>query len=568
MRKDVVSQLLQEAQAYRKFEDIEKLVEGGTDLAALPVQPLFLALKATSAEHAAAVLPKLSADQRQSLLDIDIWKRDEIDAHTANWWLEAYAHCPELKVRADFAQSEDFLLSLKSQCIIQTFDAEDPQYPDSDNYFLTEDNLLLIEYPEDFAHVAELKQLVKDLYSELGVEHAYTHLFKMVSDSYMVMEEDNYQRKKERLRDVGFVDYYEALEMDALFQSVDAARNWVHSRAGTTGDVDDSMKNQALHASTLVPYQTGMDDLKTALEAVSDMRRRDFLQFSFVRLVNARIVADEALKLGSVGMARAGAKARGRLELGFSFAVEELGADRVFAKLDFADLYRLGNTLLENQKRKLKRALGGSPFESDEHEYFLGMWWNSFLDHSMDEPVKLKIDGSTPAQEVNSMNIWRSWVRASDTFIAALPFVKKFHLVLERLRESGDLQDSFYHNYELASVDFEAIMLSSLINFSTGHFEKNDGAKMGVRLSELKAFYQRFFQKRGNEWLLKGEEDPTLAPLLTEFATRFGLSEIPDFTLWLRQVMVEQMNGYEIDTMSEEDFKHVGGPLILASKLN
>ncbi len=27
--------------------------------------------------------------------------------------------------------------------------------------------------------------------------------------------------------------------------------------------------------------------------------------------------------------------------------------------------------------------------------------------------------------------------------------------------------------------------------------------------------------------------------------------------------MVEQLNGYEIDNMSEEDFCHVGGPILL-----
>ncbi len=569
MKKDVISQLLQEAQAYRKFEDIEKLVEHGTDLSAIPVQPLFLALRATSKDHVSAVLSKLSVEQRQAMLDIDLWRRDEIDPASANWWLEVYGHCPDQQVRSDYARSEDFLLCLKNQCTIQTFDAEEPEYPDNDNYFLTEDNQLLIEYPEDFAYVSELKQLVKDIYSELGVENGYAHLFKMVSDSYMILEEETYQRKKERLRDFGFVDYYEALELDTLLPSPEAAKTWLRERVGATGDIDDSMKNQTLHSSSLTPYQAGMNDLKDALEGISDMRRRDYLQFSFVRLVNARIVADEALKGGAVAMTRAGAKARQRLDLGFSFALSELGdAKLIFQKLDFADLYRLGNTLLETQKRKLKRALGGTAFESEDQEYFLGLWWTSFLDQSMDEPVKLKLDGSTPAQEINDMNIWRSWVASSDTFIAALPFVKKFHHVMDRLQESGDLQDSFYHNYELGTVDFEAIMLSSLINFAGGHFERTDGAKMGVTLEELKAFYQRFFQKHGKEWLLKGEEDPSLMPLLTEFATKFGLSVVPGFTPWLRQVMVEQMNSYEIDTMSDEDFRHVGGPLILSRMKN
>lgn len=569
MKKDVLSQLIQEAQSYRRFEDIEKLVDTGTDLAAIPVQPLFLALRSTSKDYAALVLSKLSPDQRQAMLDLDIWKRDEIDPVAANWWFDVYAHCPSQEVRTEFAQSEDFLLMLKCQCTISTFDAEEPEYPESDNYFITEDNLLLIEYPEDFPYVTELRQLVKDLYSERGVEGAYTHLFKMVADSYMVMEEDSYQRKKERLRDFGFVDYYEALELDTILPSPEAAAAYIREKTGATGNIDDDMKNQALHASSLMAYQSGMDELKDALAAIADQRRRDFLQFNFVRLVNSRIVGDDALKGGAVAMTRAGAKTRQRLELGFSYAVQQLGlSETVFEKLDFVDLYRVGNTLLETQKRKLKRALGGTPFENEDEEYFLGLWWSNFLDQSMDEPVKLKLDGSTPAQEVRDMTSWNSWVAASETFIAALPFVKKFYLVLKKLQNDGDLQDAFYHNYDLDAVDFEAIMLSSFVNFTGGHFERSETSKMGVSLADLKQFYQRYFKKHGAEWLLKGEENPELAPQLDAFAERFGLAVVPHFGRWLRQVIVEQMNGYEIDTMSDEDFRHVGGPMILALARN
>lgn len=569
MKKDVLSQLIQEAQSYRRFEDIEKLVEHNGDLSAVPLQPLFLALRATTKDHAALILPKLSSDQRQAMLDVDIWKKDEIDPQAANWWLDVYGNCPSQEVRSEFAHSEDFLLALKCQCTILTFDAEEPEYPESDNYFITEDNLLLIEYPEDFPYVTELRQLVKDLYTDMGVEGAYAHLFKMVSDSYMVMEEDNYQRKKERLRDYGFVDYYEALELDIILASPEAAKAFIREKKGSTGDIDDDMKNQTLHASTLVAYQEGLDDLKSALEALSDRQRRDYLQFNFVRLVNARIMAEDALKGGAVAMTRAGARTRQRLELGFSLAIQELGRlEEVFAKLDFTDLYRLGNTLLETQKRKLKRSIGGTPFEQEDQEYFLGMWWTNFLNQSLDEPVKLKIDGSTPALEVRDMRTWNAWVKSSDTFMAALPFVKKFYVTIKKLQSNGDLMDAFYHNYELATVDFEAIMLSSFVNFVGGHFDRAEASKMGVSLAELKTFYQRFFQKRGNEWLLKGEEDATLTPAIEDFAKRFGLSEIPDFTSWLKQVMVEQMNGYEIDTMSDEDFRHVGGPLLFTPARN
>jgi hypothetical protein len=120
-----------------------------------------------------------------------------------------------------------------------------------------------------------------------------------------------------------------------------------------------------------------------------------------VRLVNARIIAEDALRGGSVQMTKVGQKARQRLELGFHYALGKLAVNP-FIKCDFTDLYKLGNSLLELQKRKLKAALMKTPFENQSCEFFLGQWWNQFLDSSMDEVVKFKFDGSSPAQEINS----------------------------------------------------------------------------------------------------------------------------------------------------------------------
>ncbi len=149
IRKDLLSQLLYEAQAYKKFEDIEKLVESGTDLSMIPVQPLYVSLKNTSSDQVAMILPKLSKDQRQALRDIDLWKKDELDPESVYYWIDVYSKCRDEDVVLEFVKSEDFLLGLKNQFTIYTFDVEDPEYPEKDNYFLTEDNLLVVEYPEN-----------------------------------------------------------------------------------------------------------------------------------------------------------------------------------------------------------------------------------------------------------------------------------------------------------------------------------------------------------------------------------------------------------------------------------
>ncbi len=571
-KRDLLSQLLYEAQSYKKFEDIEKLVETGMDLSMIPLQPLYVSLQNTSPDQIAAILPKLSSEQRQALRDVDLWKKDNLDPEAAFEWFEIYSKCTDDEVVQEFVESEDFLLTLKNQFTVQTFDAEDPMYPEGNNYFLTEDNQLLIEYPEEFTMVNELKSFIRRLYSEKGVENAYAFLFKMVVDSYQMMEENIYQEKIERLRDFGFVDYYEALGMDSALLSEREIDVFIKNKKSLTGALDSLSANQSLHSSSLVPFQGGMDDLKDSLNQVEDEMRQQFLHFNFVRLINARMTLEDALKSGSTAMGRVGNQTRQSLELGHAYALSHFQAGpkatSLFEAFDFIDLYRIGHSLLAVQKKKMKKALTETGFDEDEASSFLGMYWNSFLENTEEDIIRYKFDGSSKALEIRTIESFVLWKSAITTFTESLPFIQSFHHVLQNLIGEGLLNDEFYLNYEVDNIDFEAIMISSFINFVGGYFETEKRGKMGVTLSELKSFYHKFFTKNGEEYLIKGEEDPQLHEKTIEFVKQFGLEKVPAFEKYLYQIMVEQLNGYEIDGMEEEEFRHVGGPIILNTTRN
>jgi len=570
LRKDILSHLLYEADAYKDFEDIEKLVESGTDLSVLPIQPLYIALQTTSIDQVAAILPKLSQDQRQALRDIDMWVKDELDSFNAFYWVNVISKCPSEDVKLEYVKSEDFLLSLKNKCTIQTFDAEDPHYPEGDNYFLTEDNQLLIEYPEDFELVNELKDFVKLIYTDLGPENAYAYLFKMIVDSYQIMEEECYSQKKERLRDLGFVDYFDALENDSTFLNQLQINSFIKSKKGLTGEIDAHSANQTLHSYSLRPYQSGMDDIKSSLEKISDLKRQQFLQFNFIRLVNSRMTLESALKKGSMAMSKVGLKSKQRLELGYDYLKSQfpMNEESIFLRFDFFDLYKIGNSLIEISKRKLKKQLSSTPFESEEFSYFLGMYWNSFIENCFNEVSKYKFDGSSTALEIKDLNSYYLWNEAIETLVEALPFIHTFFKTIQKLKTDGHLNDQFYLNYEIDNIDFESILISSFINFVGGYYKNESAGKMGVTIGELKSFYHQFFIKNGQEYLIKGEEDPILKEQTVNFIKQFGFDQVPRFENYLYQVMIEQLNGYEVDNMDQEDFKHIGGPVILNDSKN
>jgi hypothetical protein len=209
-----------------------------------------------------------------------------------------------------------------------------------------------------------------------------------------------------------------------------------------------------------------------------------------------------------------------------------------------------------------------TPFEDDDFSYFLGMYWNSFLENTYEEVSKYKFHGSSIPVEVKDVKSYRLWNEAVDTFVCALPFVQTFFKSIQKLKGEGLLNDQFYLNYEVDNIDFEAIMISSFINFVGGYYSESTAGKMGVTIQELKDFYHQFFVKKGEEYLIKGEEDPILRERTKLFIEKFGLQDVPKFDRYLYQVMLEQLNGYEVDNMEKEDFQHIGGPILLNNTAN
>lgn len=566
-KNDVLSKILFEAKSYNSIEDIEKLVEVGTDLSMIPIQPLYVSLLASTTDQVAAIMPKLSKEQRQTLVDLDLWKKDQVDVFSFEYWIEVYSKVQDLELIQNFVGSEDFLIYLKSRVNIYTFDSEDPMYPDHDFYFLTDDTLLLIEYSEEFRFPNELKYMIRNLYDRMGVEDAYSFLFKLVNDSFSIIQETLYQKKIERLRDFGFVDYYEALEKTHTFITYKQIDNFILGKKTVTPDIDIKAQNQSLHSSALVSFDSEMENILKELSLVKDSRRLNFLHFTFIRLINSTITLNDALKGGRVELTRIGKVSRNYLELGLQKVktLKALGEDEsVFLDYDFFDLYRIGKSLIQIEKNRIKKAIQKTPFESDDYEYFLGAWWSSFLELSDNDTPKVKSYGAAlHSKEVTSLTILDYWKNDVTLFKNSIPFVSSFFAVLMDLKKNGKLHDDFYLNYEVENIDFEAILISSFINFSLGHFSGSDVNKMGVSISELKKFFEMYFTKKGEEYILLSLTTDKIINIINDFVAKFGFETIGNFEKYLYGVLSEHLSGYEFDSLEEEDFKHIGGPILL-----
>ncbi len=568
---DLFKVLSSEAEHYRTLDQIESLSDASADLAPLPVQPLYLALKSLSAGEVSEFLPRLSREQRTAFLDIDLWKRDDLDVDQFPYWLMAYHQTESDDLKFEFAKSDQFSLFLKGKFNIWTFDVEDPEYPDHDNYFLTEDNQLLFEFEEDYPFLSEVKDFVKILYSEMGVENAYAFLFKLVSDGFMSLQEDEYRLKKERMREFGFVDYYDALEFENPFVHFEQMNGFIFRKSKekyVVPTINDHAKNQTLHLSSLIPFKDHFNSVVEELNKIDDQKRLDFLQFNFIRLLNGEIELNSALKKGSMAMNRTGASVKNVLTLAVSYLNSSVVREKffpitveesIFQRFDFIEIYRIGISLLKIPKKDVKKLLTKYGFEN-EVESFLGKYWEEFLDLSFEEEVKFisANSKSKKAQALLYFEEYEEWRFKMKTLETMLPFIHKFYEAFTKLKNEGQIADHYYLNYTVDTIDYEALLLSSFANHFLGTYNEINSSKVGLTIDEFKSFSSKVITSEG-EFVLT----PEIYQKINLFAKTFGLDQVVGFNNYLQKLIEDQLVGYDYESLEFEEFKHVGGPILL-----
>ncbi len=553
---DVINLVLKEAKAYTSLDLIESYISKGESLENLPVQPLYVTFKNLPIEVKSHALSLLSKEQRTIFYDLDLWQRDILDINTFSVLTETVAKSPDEEIRYEFAQSSEFALFIKGRFNIWTFDVEDPLYPDHDYYFLTEDNLLLFEYDEECEIVAEVKQLVRDLYSKLGVEGAYQYIFSIVSEGNMDLTEREYQKKKERLRDYGFVDYMDALQTLNLFPSRSHIDLFINKKEKLTSEIDGSSLKQTLHTNSLVAFENETFNIVDELAKISEQKRFDYLHFNFVRLLNANFENEGVLKDGPLAMTRVGKMVRNSLALGIDYIKKQrvFDSEGLFEHFDFVDVFKVGNSLLGLIQKKVKKELAS--FEMDEYDDdFLGKRFEQYLDGLFDYEIK-GIDKSGDYEALVRVEQLERLTNTSELLCSMLPFISELKKTLSSLIEDGQISSTYYLNYDLESIDLEAILISLIINFHNDLEKEDPSIKMGVTIKEFKAFAELYIK---DEKLLKIE----LSDLLSKFVNQFGLNEVYGIEEYLMLILDDQVGGYDYRSLQDVEFKHIGGPIII-----
>ena len=83
-----------------------------------------------------------------------------------------------------------------------------------------------------------------------------------------------------------------------------------------------------------------------------------------------------------------------------------------------------------------------------------------------------------------------------------------------------------------------------------------------MTVDEYKTFSQGIVSPSEGKFILT----PELFKKIQKFTETYGLNQVFDFNNYLQDLLKSQLEGYDLDHMEEDDYTHIGGPIILNMK--
>jgi hypothetical protein len=367
---------LRRADALLAERDVESAVR------ALPGDELYYVLHELGHEDAAPLLAAATADQLQVVFDFAVWQRDQIEPDALAEWAEAIAHAPPDRIADWLAGLDAELVALilrRGARIHDITQAPAPEEPEG-TFFPTPDGFFVLDVvglpPGDAAapasesdqadRMAVIIRLIDSLY-RADKHLARRLLVAAAGEMDSELEEAAYRWQRGRMADLGFADYYEALE---VYRELDLAgvrvgegkppalRATVDAAAGS----GDALRVPSALAQRLT--DTGGSPFARAAQKLAGGDEIEELRFALVALTNRVLAADRV----SPGDDEAVGATLQRLAATLDLALERLAPgddDRAAAALrtiPLVRLFRSGVTMIGKVRRLALALVRGGPF--------------------------------------------------------------------------------------------------------------------------------------------------------------------------------------------------------------
>ncbi|HEU0036877.1 MAG TPA: DUF6178 family protein [Kofleriaceae bacterium] len=333
---------------YRRIDALLSADDAEAAVASLAPNEVFELVHEVGFEDAQDLIALATPQQIQGCFDLDGWNKDQLDVAPLTPWIAALVEVGFEKVGDVWGKLDTELRALILQRQVKVYDVSLGEEPDDANeapIMATPDRFFMLELLGDDESQRLVMRLVEDLY-RADADLARHTIMAARSEPPAELEEMSYRWRAGRLADLGYVDFYEALD---LFRPLDA--NQVSIGEGSQDRLAD---DDASHVPLVVAQEVlGRGFLARALATIEDPTEAQRLEAALVVLVNKVLAAGRA-KPGQPEVVRRGALyATATLSLGLeTVARGDFGrAQQALRSVGMSRLFRVGYTVTHKLAR-------------------------------------------------------------------------------------------------------------------------------------------------------------------------------------------------------------------------
>ncbi|HTJ46526.1 MAG TPA: DUF6178 family protein, partial [Kofleriaceae bacterium] len=348
---------------YRKIDALLSQDDAAAAVAALSPGEVFELVHQVGFEDAIDLIHLATPEQIRGCLDIDAWDGDHVLTDAMKPWLSAVAGAgfeklgatwerldPEL--RALWVQRNTFVYDLSIGEEIPE-DEERPLYPTVDGFFM-----LALLGDDDTQRITH--EIIDDLY-RADADLARHTIMAARSEPSAELEEMSYRWRKGRMADLGYVDFFEALD---IFQPLEPDKVQIGEGTHERFVIEDGARSLPVAIAEQVVTRSFFARAYARLEA-SEAER---VEQALIVLVN-RVLAAARVKPGDqVATARASEYAMATTSLGLETIArgDTARAEQALRTVALTRLFRAGYTALRKLRKladglSVRAATAGSP---------------------------------------------------------------------------------------------------------------------------------------------------------------------------------------------------------------
>ncbi len=180
----------------------------------LPPQELYYAIQEVGLADAGELLALASDEQLRAFIDLAVWERDQVRLDRAGEWIDALVDLgPErLAAAVEALDPELVALFIQKQARVYDLTLEAPPEEPEGHFYPTPDRFFLLDVLSTGEEAKRLERMLDWLYRadiEIGRKVVMSAKWELATD----LEEWAYRWRSGRMADLGFVDFYDALEV-------------------------------------------------------------------------------------------------------------------------------------------------------------------------------------------------------------------------------------------------------------------------------------------------------------------------------------------------------------------